>query len=191
MSFTHLYNKQFELRIVLIALNHILFTVDYDKYDSIHEYQSLHMYYNLFVRERKLLHNYNVFCSVQVGVSNPVDYYTFISRATVVRDTNTKIQISPLVRKISSDLKWRSLEIRQCYLQDERKLAIFKQYTEYNCRYECTLNMTISMCGCLNLESSRQYLLYIHINLQFTQTNSIYCVFHISCTYQLISFSYR
>ncbi|XP_050060299.1 pickpocket protein 28-like [Aphis gossypii] len=95
--------------------------------------------------------------SFLITFSNPAEYCSVSPRAYIIPDTYTKIQITPFVRKINSDLKWRSLEIRQCYLEDERKLSIFQQYTELNCNHECEINKTISMCGCLMIEAAFNY----------------------------------
>ncbi|CAI6361410.1 unnamed protein product [Macrosiphum euphorbiae] len=90
------------------------------------------------------------------GISfyNPADYYSVTPRKFITPDTYTKIQITPFVKKINSDLKWRSLEIRQCYFHNERQLSIFQQYTELNCNHECEINKTISMCGCIMIEGA-------------------------------------
>lgn len=74
------------------------------------------------------------------------------TRSFIVPGSDTKIQIIPRVKKISSDLKLRSLDIRKCYLHNERKLFIFKFYSQKNCDSECIINETISMCGCMSFE---------------------------------------
>lgn len=91
-------------------------------------------------------------------VNNPTEYYSFRSRSYIVPDTYSKIQITPFVKKINKDLMWRSPEIRKCYLHNERKLSIFKLYSETNCNNECRINQTISMCGCIYFEMSCKYL---------------------------------
>lgn len=67
-------------------------------------------------------------------------------------DTYTKIQVTPFVKRISSDLKWRSSNIRHCYFKNERKLLYFKHYSESNCQHECTINETLSLCGCFRTD---------------------------------------
>lgn len=74
------------------------------------------------------------------------------TRSYVVPGTDTKIQIIPNVKKIRSDLKWRSLDARKCYLHNERKLFFFQHYSQKNCDNECIINETISMCGCIGFE---------------------------------------
>lgn len=76
------------------------------------------------------------------------------TRAHIVADTYTKIQITPFIKNINHDLKRRPLEIRKCYLKNERKLSIFKQYSEVNCLTECSYNETISSCGCIDFGAS-------------------------------------
>lgn len=90
-------------------------------------------------------------------LGNPSEYNPKKTRAFVVPETYTKIQITPFVKNINWDLKRRSPEIRKCYLHDERKLSIFKQYTELNCNHECLINETISMCGCVGFESACKF----------------------------------
>ncbi|KAL5233284.1 hypothetical protein ACI65C_000694 [Semiaphis heraclei] len=83
-----------------------------------------------------------------VIISNPGELFAYKTRAFVASDTYKKIQITPFVKRIKSDLMWRSLKIRKCYLQNERKLSTFQFYTESNCNEECKINLTISICGC-------------------------------------------
>ncbi|KAL4090752.1 hypothetical protein QTP88_025529 [Uroleucon formosanum] len=84
-----------------------------------------------------------------ISLSHPAEYMMFDPRSFIKTDTYTKIQITPLVKKIDSQLKRHSPEARKCYLLNERKLAIFQQYTQTNCNYECLLNETLTMCGCV------------------------------------------
>ncbi|XP_025415513.1 pickpocket protein 28-like [Sipha flava] len=84
-----------------------------------------------------------------IALSNPSEFYSTITYLLIASDTYTKVQITPLVRKISPDLVLRSPEVRKCYMHNERKLSIFKLYTESNCNNECLINMTITMCSCV------------------------------------------
>ncbi|KAL4090753.1 hypothetical protein QTP88_025530 [Uroleucon formosanum] len=92
--------------------------------------------------------------SFLITFSNPAEYCSVSPRIYIIPDTYTKIQITPFVKKINSDLMWRSLEIRKCYLHNERRLSIFQQYTELNCNHECEINKTITMCGCIMIEGA-------------------------------------
>ncbi|XP_050421985.1 pickpocket protein 28-like [Adelges cooleyi] len=94
------------------------------------------------------LMNYNFFL---VLFSNPAEYPIINTRAFFRFGTYTKVQIIPSVKKIHPNLRWRSPEVRNCYLNNERKLSVFKHYTESNCLVECLMNETISLCGCGNL----------------------------------------
>ncbi|XP_029345801.1 pickpocket protein 28-like [Acyrthosiphon pisum] len=90
-----------------------------------------------------------------VIISNPGELHNmYKTRSYVASDTYQKIQITPFVKKMNSDLMWRSLKIRKCYLHNERKLSIFRLYTESNCNEECRINITISMCGCVHYNSA-------------------------------------
>ncbi|XP_060875934.1 pickpocket protein 11-like [Metopolophium dirhodum] len=87
-----------------------------------------------------------------ITLSNPAEYLMVDPRSFIKPDTYTRIQITPFVKKIDSQLKWHSPEARKCYLHNERKLSIFKQYTQVNCNYECVLNETLTICGCVSFE---------------------------------------
>lgn len=90
-------------------------------------------------------------------LNNPTEYYSIYSRSFIVPETYSNIQITPLVKKINNDLMWRSLDIRKCYLYNERTLSIFKQYSESNCYNECIINQTISMCDCVPFDFTCKY----------------------------------
>ncbi|VVC43318.1 Epithelial sodium channel [Cinara cedri] len=92
--------------------------------------------------------------SFLITLANPMEYSSINVRSFILPDTYTRIQVTPFVKKMNWCLKWRSLETRKCYLQNERKLSIFKMYTESNCNYECMINETISMCGCILFEAA-------------------------------------
>jgi Amiloride-sensitive sodium channel len=50
---------------------------------------------------------------------------------------------------ISDELKHESIEKRNCYLDDEKDLELFKVYTKQNCEHECqTFAFSVS-CGCV------------------------------------------
>ncbi|XP_029345800.1 pickpocket protein 11-like [Acyrthosiphon pisum] len=85
-----------------------------------------------------------------ITLSNPAEYLMVDPRSFIKPDTYARIQITPFVKKIDSRLKWHSPEARKCYLHNERKLSIFQQYTEMNCNYECVLNETLTICGCVS-----------------------------------------
>ncbi|CAG9810956.1 unnamed protein product [Chironomus riparius] len=40
-------------------------------------------------------------------------------------------------------------ETRGCYFDGEKHLRFFKSYTEANCEYECLINLTYKICGCV------------------------------------------
>ncbi|KAF0750068.1 pickpocket protein 28-like [Aphis craccivora] len=87
-----------------------------------------------------------------ITLGNPAEYFLPDPRSFITPDTYTRIQITPFVKKMNSDLRWRSSEVRKCYLHNERKLSIFQQYTQMNCNYECVFNETFTICGCISIE---------------------------------------
>lgn len=99
---------------------------------------------------------------LKVSLSNPAEFYSFATRSFILRNSYTKIQITPSVKKINWDLRLRSPEIRKCYLHDERKLSIFQRYNEVNCNHECVINETISTCGCIEFDVACTYI-YLRI----------------------------
>ncbi|XP_015375742.1 PREDICTED: pickpocket protein 11-like, partial [Diuraphis noxia] len=102
--------------------------------------------------EKNILVNINPARTSGITLSNPAEYFLLDPRSFIKPDTYTRIKITPFVKKIDSQLKWRSPEIRKCYLHNERKLSIFQQYTQGNCNFECVLNETLSICGCVSID---------------------------------------
>lgn len=97
-------------------------------------------------------------CVIQITLSNPAEYFLVDPRSFIKPDTYTRIKITPFVKKIDPQLKWRSPETRKCYLHNERKLSIFQQYTQGNCNHECVLNETLTICGCVSFDMVCKYL---------------------------------
>lgn len=64
-------------------------------------------------------------------------------------DEILQIRIKPKVITVSEELKTYKPKDRQCYFSDERKLEIFKVYTQQNCLEECLGNYTLEICGCV------------------------------------------
>lgn len=95
-------------------------------------------------------------------MNNPTEYISFKSRSFIKQETYSKIQITPFVKKINKNLMWRSLEIRKCYLHNERKLTVFRQYSESNCQYECLINQTIFLCNCVPYEMTCKCFYFIY-----------------------------
>lgn len=48
-----------------------------------------------------------------------------------------------------------SVEQRECYFEDEKKLKYFKSYTRKNCFTECIANITLHRCGCAKIDMVR------------------------------------
>lgn len=102
----------------------------------------------------------------KVSLSGPMEYYSE-TRSYNIQDTYSKIQIIPFVKRIDWDIRWQSLEARKCYLHNERKLTIFKIYTQLNCDKECEINETIIMCGCVDKDAACKYFNLFNIILLY------------------------
>lgn len=67
-----------------------------------------------------------------------------------------EVMIKPLIMTMTAGLESLSLNKRQCYLEDERKLHFFKVYTKRNCELECLTNSTYEYCGCASFYMPRE-----------------------------------
>lgn len=92
---------------------------------------------------------------LQFKFNNPADKPTSTVQTAIKLNSYTKIEVTPNVKKISTDLQFRPSNIRKCYLVHERKLAIYRQYTSSNCMSECYINATLSKCGCVDFYALR------------------------------------
>jgi acid-sensing ion channel, other len=48
-----------------------------------------------------------------------------------------------------------SAERRRCYLENEKELKFFKNYTQRNCQMECFAKYTLKKCGCVHFSMVR------------------------------------
>ncbi|XP_045472092.1 pickpocket protein 28-like isoform X1 [Harmonia axyridis] len=60
-----------------------------------------------------------------------------------------RYMINPVIREATHSLRSVSIEKRQCYFSNERKLQYYRSYTSTNCYQECQSNYTLRMCGCI------------------------------------------
>lgn len=67
------------------------------------------------------------------------------------------ISIKP--QMIRTNERLRSFEPldRNCYFQGEKDLLYFKNYNQKNCEYECIVNTTLEMCGCVGFYMPSKY----------------------------------
>lgn len=59
------------------------------------------------------------------------------------------VLLSVDVVQVDEDFKRLSVDNRQCYLKDERKLLFYKIYTKSNCERECLTFVTFGDCSCV------------------------------------------
>ncbi|KAG5675948.1 hypothetical protein PVAND_005805 [Polypedilum vanderplanki] len=64
-------------------------------------------------------------------------------------DHHKKIKINAKIFKINPEMHSYPPNIRRCYLENEKKLKFFKTYTRTLCDYECMINYTLKICGCV------------------------------------------
>ncbi|XP_057659311.1 pickpocket protein 28-like [Diorhabda carinulata] len=66
------------------------------------------------------------------------------------------VAITPTQMLNSDDVQDYSPKKRECYLQGEKKLNFFKNYTQKNCQFECITNKTRAVCGCVAFYMPRE-----------------------------------
>lgn len=66
-----------------------------------------------------------------------------------------EVLITPQVITTDQDLVSFDIEDRLCYLDGERSLKFFKQYTVKNCQIECFSNFSAEICGCVTFDIVR------------------------------------
>jgi acid-sensing ion channel, other len=59
------------------------------------------------------------------------------------------VLISPEVMETEDNLRSFPVNVRQCYMNGERKLTFFKKYSIRNCEMECLSMITFKNCGCV------------------------------------------
>jgi Amiloride-sensitive sodium channel len=62
---------------------------------------------------------------------------------------NTIVNIFPKQILISDELRQMSVKRRRCYVENERKLELFKVYSKQNCEHECQSLALADRCGCV------------------------------------------
>lgn len=66
------------------------------------------------------------------------------------------LSIDPLQTITEANVQAHDLSVRQCYLNGERHLRFYKEYTVQNCRIECLSNFTLARCGCVRISHPRK-----------------------------------
>jgi Amiloride-sensitive sodium channel len=62
---------------------------------------------------------------------------------------STIVNIFPKQILISDELRQMSVKRRRCYVENERKLELFKVYSKQNCEQECQSLAFTDRCGCV------------------------------------------
>ncbi|KAG5667492.1 hypothetical protein PVAND_015472 [Polypedilum vanderplanki] len=66
----------------------------------------------------------------------------------LLRTYRTTILVTPRITKHDASLAELSIDERQCYLSNEKKLRFFNIYNRVNCEHECLARMTLKSCNC-------------------------------------------
>lgn len=94
------------------------------------------------------------------------------------------LAVKPKYKVISKSVGTHDLNARRCYLNDERQLRFYKQYTAHNCRMECLSNSTLAQCECVKFSQPR--------TLWFECSNVLLCLRPIDLFFGFcFSFSFR
>jgi hypothetical protein len=62
---------------------------------------------------------------------------------------HTSIELLPQQTLVSDELKLMSFRRRNCYLDSEKILELFKVYSKQNCEHECQAAAFSRLCGCV------------------------------------------
>jgi acid-sensing ion channel, other len=66
-------------------------------------------------------------------------------------EDSVTIVVKPRMMTIAKELLDYPIEIRKCYLKNERRLKYFSQYTQNNCEIECEVDIVLDKCGCFKI----------------------------------------
>ncbi|KAG5672929.1 hypothetical protein PVAND_003017 [Polypedilum vanderplanki] len=64
-------------------------------------------------------------------------------------------EVKVKINKINPNIFNYPPEIRQCYIEGEKRLKFFKTYTKNLCDFECLTNYTLEVCGCVKFTMPR------------------------------------
>jgi Amiloride-sensitive sodium channel len=65
------------------------------------------------------------------------------------KNHHTIVKVNPQQNLISDELISKSFAKRNCYLEHEKQLQLFKVYTKQNCEHECQSFAFAYQCGCV------------------------------------------
>lgn len=101
----------------------------------------------------------------KVGFHSPIDIPRMKTNFFDL-SPNTAAFYSIDPRSVTTSRKVRefSADKRSCYLNSERKLRFYRQYTRNNCLAECLSNYTFSQCGCVHFSMMRMLIICSEVN---------------------------
>ncbi|XP_054278039.1 uncharacterized protein LOC128996644 [Macrosteles quadrilineatus] len=67
----------------------------------------------------------------------------------LVKTTSSALVATPAVTNALQDLTEVDESLRNCVFSHERSLSLFEVYTHNNCVFECQINCSLTLCGCI------------------------------------------
>ncbi|RZB38942.1 ASC domain containing protein [Asbolus verrucosus] len=74
--------------------------------------------------------------------------------------------VQPAMITTSESVKFFDPDKRDCYFPSEKKLKYFSSYSQQNCHLECLTNVTLDLCGCVNMFMPN-WLQYVELIFKF------------------------
>lgn len=107
----------------------------------------------IYFKQIKSYNTSNIFQPLngfQVFIHNPDEFVTHSSFYIFEKYEDLKMfKITPEIALIADELKSWSIQERNCYLPDEKKLEFFRIYTKINCEQECLSMTAYEACKCV------------------------------------------
>ncbi|KAG5674049.1 hypothetical protein PVAND_004038 [Polypedilum vanderplanki] len=128
------YNKEY-----IYIVQNTTISVDMKTYDRIYLFD---IYQFAAPQTLKNGHRFIFHDSYEVVPFNAKSFYSN-------SDSITKILITPKIRRVDESLRKEKAEIRNCYMDNERRLKFLKVYNRVNCEHECLAEITLSSCKCV------------------------------------------
>lgn len=66
-----------------------------------------------------------------------------------------QIAVEPVLYGAAQSVLAHNLNVRKCFVDSDRQLHFYKQYTMQNCKMECLSNFTLAQCGCVHFSMPR------------------------------------
>ncbi|KAF5291554.1 hypothetical protein FQR65_LT01867 [Abscondita terminalis] len=85
----------------------------------------------------------------RIALHSPYELPNMNKHFLVPLDQALYVTVTPKAITYSDTLKSYPPSIRSCYLYNEKTLLLYSVYTQENCLNECSINATLTSCGCV------------------------------------------